>query len=132
VIDLAVSRQTAVAMWSFDTLDWRQPSWQSMAERVVRDARDRMVILMHDGGGDRMNTIEALPWIIQGLRLRGFQFIQVAPRPGSVPRIDAQGNQSGEQNEANPNRLAGTDGFAGRFEAPARVAQTAEQFTRNE
>jgi peptidoglycan/xylan/chitin deacetylase (PgdA/CDA1 family) len=77
VLDLAATHQTAVAMWSFDTLDWKQPPWQSIAQRVVRDAKDRDVILMHDGGGNRTNTIEALPWIIQGLRNRGFQFIQV-------------------------------------------------------
>ena len=43
----------------------------------VADRQDRMIILMHDGGGDRTNTIAALPWIIQGLRDRGFQFVQI-------------------------------------------------------
>jgi peptidoglycan-N-acetylglucosamine deacetylase len=35
------------------------------------------IILLHDGGGDRMATVEALPLIIQGLRQRGFQIVPV-------------------------------------------------------
>ena len=77
VIDLAVGRQTAMAMWSFDTLDWKKPAWTSLVVRVVNETKDRQVILMHDGGGDRAATIAALPWIIQGLRDKGFQFIPI-------------------------------------------------------
>lgn len=64
-------------MWSLDTLDWKKPAWQSLVTRVVDGAQDRNVLLFHDGGGDRTQTILALPWIIQGLRDKGFQFIPV-------------------------------------------------------
>ena len=36
------------------------------------------VILLHDGGGDRSQTIEALPKLIETLRGHGYQFISVA------------------------------------------------------
>lgn len=77
VLDLVAERGVATAMWSLDTLDWKKPSWQSMAMRVVNDAQDRSVILMHDGGGERLQTIASLPWIIQGLRDKGFQFLPI-------------------------------------------------------
>jgi cellulose synthase/poly-beta-1,6-N-acetylglucosamine synthase-like glycosyltransferase/peptidoglycan/xylan/chitin deacetylase (PgdA/CDA1 family) len=35
------------------------------------------IILLHDGGGDRTATVEALPAIIQGLRARGFKIVSV-------------------------------------------------------
>jgi len=35
------------------------------------------IILMHDGGGDRARTVQALPLIIDGARARGFQFVSV-------------------------------------------------------
>ena len=77
VLDLAAQRQVAVAMWSLDTLDWKKPAWQTLVNRVVAGAQDRNVLLFHDGGGDRTQTIAALPWVIQGLRDQGFQFIQI-------------------------------------------------------
>jgi peptidoglycan/xylan/chitin deacetylase (PgdA/CDA1 family) len=39
--------------------------------------RDRSVILLHDGGGDRTQTIEALPWIIQAVRNQGYQIVPI-------------------------------------------------------
>lgn len=77
VLDLVAERGAATAMWSLDTLDWKKPAWQSLVVRVVNGAKDRQVILFHDGGGDRTTTILALPWIIQGLRDRGFQILPV-------------------------------------------------------
>lgn len=77
VLDLVNQRGAATAMWSLDTLDWKKPAWQSLVTRVVDGAQDRNVLLFHDGGGDRTQTILALPWIIQGLRDKGFQFIPV-------------------------------------------------------
>ncbi len=32
---------------------------------------------MHDGGGDRSQTVAALPFIINGLRQRGFHFVTI-------------------------------------------------------
>jgi len=36
------------------------------------------IILLHDGGGDRSATVTALPYIIEGLRKRGFEIVSVA------------------------------------------------------
>ncbi|NLA36358.1 MAG: polysaccharide deacetylase family protein [Actinobacteria bacterium] len=76
-LDVISSRGLATAMWSIDTLDWQKPDWTVIVNRVMDQARSGSVILLHDGGGDRAATIQALPWIILGLRARGFTFVPV-------------------------------------------------------
>jgi peptidoglycan/xylan/chitin deacetylase (PgdA/CDA1 family) len=46
-------------------------------QRVLEGARPGSIILMHDGGGDRSQTITALPGIIRGLRARGLHLVTV-------------------------------------------------------
>jgi len=62
------------------------------ADHVVQKTIDRamdtnpetrgQVILLHDSGGDRQATIDALPRIIHELRARGFQFVPVSTLGG--------------------------------------------------
>jgi peptidoglycan/xylan/chitin deacetylase (PgdA/CDA1 family) len=55
---------------------------------VLADVRDGSVILLHDGGGDRSQTVAALPSIIEGLLEHEYRLVTVegllssAPRPG--------------------------------------------------
>lgn len=77
VLDLVGTKDAATAMWSVDSEDWKKPAWHSLVNRLVPGIRDRDVVLFHDGGGDRTQTILALPWIIQGLKDRGFQFLPI-------------------------------------------------------
>ncbi|MGO9563132.1 MAG: polysaccharide deacetylase family protein, partial [Candidatus Korobacteraceae bacterium] len=72
-----------------DTKDWKdEPALtpQQIAAEVLDhlppcQPNDLMrcgnIILMHDGGGNRERTVEALPLIIDGARARGFQFVPV-------------------------------------------------------
>lgn len=76
-LDMAAKRGLAVAMWSLDTEDWKTPGVGAIVERTVDNTRDRSVILMHDGGGQRDQTIEALQWIIPALKDKGFRFVAV-------------------------------------------------------
>ena len=64
------------ALWTVDPQDWRDNAQASAISRaVVAAAKPGSVILLHDGGGDQTETIKALPWIIDGLRERGYQFV---------------------------------------------------------
>ena len=36
------------------------------------------IILLHDGGGDRSETVKALPMIIEGIRANGLQIVSVS------------------------------------------------------
>jgi peptidoglycan/xylan/chitin deacetylase (PgdA/CDA1 family) len=45
-----------------------------IAPRVVADVRSGSVILLHDGDGDRSQTVTALPKILKTLKARGYVF----------------------------------------------------------
>jgi peptidoglycan-N-acetylglucosamine deacetylase len=63
---------------SVDPRDWEKGI---TAEKIVQEVLDQKdqghLILLHDGGGDRTPTIEALPQIIDKLRAEGYQFVPV-------------------------------------------------------
>ncbi|HKN59947.1 MAG TPA: glycosyltransferase, partial [Candidatus Acidoferrales bacterium] len=70
-----------------DPHDWGEvnggapPPADTIVQRVLTDAQNGKgwnIILMHDGGGDRSQTVAALPQIIDGLRAKGFEFVSVA------------------------------------------------------
>ncbi|MCB1488929.1 MAG: glycosyltransferase [Bauldia sp.] len=60
-----------------DPEDWRKPGVDAIVSSVMEQARRREgnVIVMHDAGGDRSETLAALPRIIEGLRAKGFEFV---------------------------------------------------------
>jgi peptidoglycan/xylan/chitin deacetylase (PgdA/CDA1 family) len=62
-------------LWNIDTLDWTRPGVNAIVRSVLDHAINGSIVLMHDGGGDRSETIQALPQIISGLRQRGFAFV---------------------------------------------------------
>ncbi|MEG4805218.1 polysaccharide deacetylase family protein [Microcoleus sp. ARI1-B5] len=72
----AQKKNYAVIMWSADSLDWRTAT-QSLMDNVMRQANSGGIVLMHDGGGNRSRTVEALPDIIARLRKEGYQFVTV-------------------------------------------------------
>lgn len=58
--------------WTVNPGDWQRPGVPVLVRTVLSEARPGSIILMHDGGGDRSQTVQALPQIIQGLQQRGF------------------------------------------------------------
>lgn len=64
-----------VALWDIDTLDWTRPGVHMLYRNAVRSTTRGDIVLMHDGGGDRKQTIDALPIIIRDLRSKGFTFV---------------------------------------------------------
>jgi len=60
--------------WTIDTNDWQYRGVPALVRMVLNQARAGSIILLHDGGGDRSQTVQALPQIIQGLQQRGFAF----------------------------------------------------------
>jgi len=73
-----------------DPDDWRmtedkhQRPAQEIADDVMRQAKNGNVVLLHDGGGERAQTIAALPLIIDQLRAKGYQFVSVADLLGKT------------------------------------------------
>ena len=58
-------------MASIDPLDWQTPPAEQMLERIRAARPSGSVILLHDAGGDRSETVAALPEIIAYLKTRG-------------------------------------------------------------
>ena len=63
----------AVWKWTIDTVDYRKPSPDVIAERAAA-AGPGSIVLMHDGGGDRSNTVAAVPKILERLKAKGYRF----------------------------------------------------------
>ena len=66
-----------MVLWSVDTDDYQQPGVSVIVHNALEGAKPGAIILMHDAGGDRSQTIEALPTIIRELRKRGFHLVTV-------------------------------------------------------
>jgi peptidoglycan/xylan/chitin deacetylase (PgdA/CDA1 family) len=60
--------------WDVDPRDWSTPGTGSIYDTIVSHAQSGSIILMHDGGGPRGETLEALPHVIATLRSRGYGF----------------------------------------------------------
>lgn len=66
-----------MVLWSSDTGDWRRPGTGAIIGAALSGARPGGIVLMHDGGGDRSETVAALPQIIDGLRRRGYGLVSL-------------------------------------------------------
>jgi len=71
------SARMLMVLWTVDTKDFSRPGTQRIVYTAISGARPGAVILMHDGGGSRGQTVDALPRIIARLRHRGFRFVTV-------------------------------------------------------
>lgn len=74
----AQQQKYTVMMWSADSKDWTTTtSTSTMIENVLRNAESGGIVLLHDGGGNRWQTVEALPVIIAEFKNRGYKFVTV-------------------------------------------------------
>ena len=65
--------------WSATANDWDnpQPAANAIASRILDSAQNGAIFLLHEGGGNRANTVAALPAIITGLQARGFTLVTI-------------------------------------------------------
>ncbi|BBH69526.1 hypothetical protein ACTI_62110 [Actinoplanes sp. OR16] len=61
--------------WTVDTRDWSRPGTRVIVSRAVNNTRPGGVILMHDGGGNRTQTVAALDKTIKKLKAKGYTFV---------------------------------------------------------
>jgi peptidoglycan/xylan/chitin deacetylase (PgdA/CDA1 family) len=61
--------------WTVDTRDWSRPGTSTITSRAVKGARPGAVILMHDGGGNRSQTVASLNATIRQLKAKGYTFV---------------------------------------------------------
>jgi cellulose synthase/poly-beta-1,6-N-acetylglucosamine synthase-like glycosyltransferase/peptidoglycan/xylan/chitin deacetylase (PgdA/CDA1 family) len=89
-----------ISLASYDTEDWARPGVGTILSNVLASPGIRRgeggIVMMHDAGGNRSETVAALPRLIAALRARGFQFTTVsaiAGIPRSVAEVPASGGE---------------------------------------
>ncbi len=71
---LAAELGKTLTLWTVDPQDWRRPGADQIAEHLLAHARPGAILLMHDGGGERSQTVAALDRVLGELSARGFTF----------------------------------------------------------
>lgn len=96
----AMKEKQAILIWSADCADWKRPGSAHIARMIIGQASPGGIALMHDGGGDRSQTVAALPVIIRDLKARGYYFVTIPellrlrhiapPKPKAKPKATAK------------------------------------------
>jgi peptidoglycan/xylan/chitin deacetylase (PgdA/CDA1 family) len=63
-----------LVVWTIDSRDWTKPGTSAIVQHVLKGVHNGSVILMHDGGGNRTQTVAALPVILKSLKAQGYGF----------------------------------------------------------
>jgi peptidoglycan/xylan/chitin deacetylase (PgdA/CDA1 family) len=83
VIDATGVYGERIVLWSVDPTDWEAgTSAKQIVRRVLGAVRPGSIVLLHDGGGDRSQTVKALPKIVRGIRAKGLKLVLVEPPSG--------------------------------------------------
>nr|WP_277585254.1 polysaccharide deacetylase family protein [Psychrobacillus antarcticus] len=79
MIEEVVKDGFQVVMWSWhqDTEDWRNPGVNRIVNTVLKGIKEGDVILFHDGGGNRTQTVKALEKILPELQSQGYKFVTI-------------------------------------------------------
>jgi len=82
-VNRAVEQQVRVlgetiVLWNVDTQYWRDPGPAVILDNAKREMDDKSIVLMHDGDGDRTQTVQALPPLVDWLKAQGYVFVTVA------------------------------------------------------
>ncbi|QGS68451.1 polysaccharide deacetylase family protein [Oceanobacillus sp. 143] len=64
--------------YDIDSKDWKLRDSEAIVQNILDQASSGDIILLHDGGGDRQATVEALPEIIEQLQSKGYTFVTVS------------------------------------------------------
>ncbi|MEY2504185.1 MAG: peptidoglycan-N-acetylglucosamine deacetylase, partial [Verrucomicrobiota bacterium] len=82
-LQLAQDLGYLVVLENIDPQDWARPGADIILQRVKQQRRDGSIILLHDAGGDREQTVEALPRILDYLKTRGDTVVSLSTLLGT-------------------------------------------------
>ena len=83
-LQIAEDLNYLVVLESIDPEDWAKPGADIILRRVKQQRRDGSIILLHDAGGDRSQTVEALPRILEWLHTRGDTVVPLSTLLGTT------------------------------------------------
>lgn len=95
--------------WNLDSEDWTLPGADAIVENCTANAYSGAIILMHDGGGNRDQDLEALPRIIEALQADGYEFVtidELMKLSGEIPDDVCSGNATLPEGCVWPSELA--------------------------
>jgi peptidoglycan/xylan/chitin deacetylase (PgdA/CDA1 family) len=86
VVQTARSLGLATVLWDDDPSDYLLPGTSAIVQRVLAQVHRGAIIISHDGGGPRYETLAAYPAIIAALHARGYRIVTIPELLGFRPR----------------------------------------------
>ncbi|WP_378956696.1 polysaccharide deacetylase family protein [Pelosinus sp. sgz500959] len=77
ILKIARDNGYLTILWSVDPYDWRYPPVGKIVNVILKDSKPGSIILLHDGKYPS-STPEALGFIIDSLKARGYEFVTVS------------------------------------------------------
>jgi peptidoglycan/xylan/chitin deacetylase (PgdA/CDA1 family) len=84
------AQKQLMVLWTVDTGDYARPGAKRIVEAAAGGARPGAIVLLHDGGGDRSETVAALPRIIRYLRRHRYRLVTVPDLVRDDPPLRGQ------------------------------------------
>ena len=95
-LQIAQDLNYMVVLENIDPQDWAKPGADVILQRIKQQRHDGNIILLHDGGGNRAQTVEALPRILEWLDTRGDTVVPVSALLG-LTRDDVMPSLANDQ-----------------------------------
>jgi peptidoglycan-N-acetylglucosamine deacetylase len=79
-VNTAINNGYRMILWSWhqDTKDWKRPGAGKITYNVVSDTKPGDIVIFHDAGGDRRQTVKAVENILKILDEKGYKFVTVS------------------------------------------------------
>lgn len=77
ILNTARQLDLSTVIWNVDPRDWARPGVSAITSNILTFTQNGSIILMHDGGGNRSETVAALSNIISRLLARGYTFVTI-------------------------------------------------------
>ena len=74
----------SISMWNLDTRDWAGIDPEDILADFTKKLQPDRVILFHDGGEDRQNTVEALDLVLHELIMQGYEILPYCTEAGQA------------------------------------------------
>jgi peptidoglycan/xylan/chitin deacetylase (PgdA/CDA1 family) len=85
IVQIARSLGLATVLWNVDPSDYTKPGTDAIKQRILAQVQPGSIIISHDGGGPRGQTLAAYPSIIAALRARGYRIVTIPELLGFHP-----------------------------------------------
>lgn len=80
VLQVVDSLNLKMVLWSWteDSRDWANPGRDVIVSRVIKHIQPGDIVLFHDAGGNRSETVAALPIILRDLQMLGYRTVTIS------------------------------------------------------